>query len=90
MFFAEAQLTWISGEELVQTYAVEGTRHSRSFCRQCGTPLPQILGGDRLKLPAGSLDTPAGARPLAHIFTGSRADWDDHLEDVPSFAERPG
>ena len=90
MFFAGAELTWLSGGDMVQTYAVEGTRHSRSFCRQCGTPLPQILGGDRLKLPAGSLDSATDRRPLAHIWTASRADWDDHLETVPGFPDRPG
>ena len=88
MFLGQATLTWLSGADLVRSYAVEGTRHTRSFCGQCGAPLPQLTG-DRLKLPAGSLDSRAERRPLAHIWVAARADWDDHLEDVPGFAERP-
>lgn len=90
MFLADAALTFISGSDLITTFSVEGARHSRAFCSRCGSPLPMAQPGDRVKLPAGSLDTAAGMRPLAHIWTASRADWDDHLEDVPGFDERPG
>lgn len=90
MFLADAVLDFTQGEELLSSFNVEGARHSRSFCSRCGSPMPVAQGGDRVKLPAGSLDTAAGMRPLAHIWTASRADWDDHLEDVPGFDERPG
>ena len=90
MFLADAVLQFTQGEALMTTFAVEGARHARAFCSRCGSPMPMAQPGGRVKLPAGSLDTAAGMRPLAHIWTASRADWDEHLEDVPGFDERPG
>lgn len=90
LFSSDARLTWLMGEELVRTFNVEGTRFTRSFCPTCGSALPNVAASGMLKVPAGSLDTPVSLRPEAHIFAGSRADWDHHLEEVPSFDERPG
>lgn len=90
LFSNSARLTWLSGEDQVRSFTVEGTRFTRSFCVNCGSFLPNVAANGRLKVPAGSLDTPVSLRPVAHIFAGSRADWDDHLEDVPSYDERPG
>lgn len=90
MFVPDGVLVWLSGEDLLTTFAVEGAQHARSFCSRCGSPMPIVRTGGRVKLPAGCLDTDAGMRPRAHIWTASRADWDDHLEDVPGFDERPG
>lgn len=90
LFSNNARLSWLAGEELVQSFTVEGTRFTRSFCPACGSALPNVAAAGRLKVPAGSLDTPVSLRPEAHIFTGSRANWDQHLEDVPSYDERPG
>lgn len=89
LFSDAARLRWLVGEDLVRTYAVPGTRFVSSFCACCGSALPNVAPGGRLKVPAGSLETPVGLRPIAHIFADSRADWDDHLEDVPAFATRP-
>ena len=90
MFIPDGKLVWLSGEDVVTSFAVEGAQHARAFCSRCGSPVPMVRPGGRVKLPAGSLDTNAGMRPLAHIWTGSRADWDEHLEDVTAFDERPG
>ena len=90
MFVPDGVLVWLSGEDLLTTFAVEGAQHARAFCSRCGSPMPIVRTGGRVKLPAGCLDTDAGMRPRAHIWTASRADWDDHLEDVPGFDERPG
>lgn len=90
LFSNTAQLTWLSGEDRVQSFTVEGTRFTRSFCLTCGSFLPNVAANGRLKVPAGSLDTPVSLRPEAHIFAGSRADWDHELEDVPAFDRRPG
>lgn len=90
LFAPGAELTWLAGEDLIRSYAVEGTRFSRSFCGTCGSMLPQAAANGVVKVPAGSLDTPLAMRPLGHIFMGSRADWDHDLENVPGFDERPG
>ncbi len=90
--FAEgASLEWRSGADKVKTYQVPDTRFRKSFCTECGAAVPILQpNGTALIVPAGCLDTPVDIRPNAHIFVASRANWDDHLEDVPGFDERPG
>lgn len=89
LFSSSAKLTWLSGEEKVRRYDVEGTRHQRAFCSECGSAAPRVhpLGG--VVVPAGSLDTPLDVRPTAHICCASRATWDADLESVPKFDGLP-
>ncbi|WP_189437939.1 GFA family protein [Pseudovibrio japonicus] len=90
LFSFDADFTCTSGEEAIKSYHVPSTRHQRSFCESCGSPVPTY---DRehnfLVVPAGSLDTPVHAEPTARIFMGSKANWDEHLEDVPKFEKLP-
>ena len=88
LFATSAEITWLSGEEKVTSFALAGTRHARSFCATCGGALPSVQG-KVLVVPAGSLDTPVVKRPGAHIKLASRADWDCALQDVPSFDDLP-
>lgn len=91
VFSTDFELSWLSGEGNTTHYLVPGTRHSRHFCNSCGSPLPRTSAdGARLVVPAGSLDTQLHVRPAAHIFTASRANWDDELENVPAFPGLPG
>jgi len=91
LFSGNAQLYWLSGEASVKSFDVAGSRHRRSFCAECGSALPNWQqGGALLVVPAGSLDTPIGLRPTAHIHNASRADWDHDLDDVPGFDGLPG
>ena len=68
----------------------------RHFCRECGSPIistrtsvPEIV-----RVRVGTLDSPIGARPAAHIFVGSKAEWEEICDDLPQHAgfepERPG
>jgi hypothetical protein len=91
LFAPGATIVWNAGEERVKTYSVPDSRHQRSFCGDCGSPLPGLhAGGAFAVVPAGSLDSPVKARPTAHICCASRAEWDDRLEDVPSLDGLPG
>jgi hypothetical protein len=90
MFVTEAAIEWLSGADSVRTFRIPDTRHARSFCMACGSALPRAhAGGPGVVVPAGSIDSPLGLRPTAHIFAASRADWDDHLEEVPRFDGPP-
>lgn len=88
LFATKAELTWLSGEDQVASFALAGTRHARSFCKTCGGALPSVQG-PLLVVPAGSLDTSLAKRPDAHINVASRADWDWELEHVASFEALP-
>lgn len=91
LFSTEARLDWLSGEEKVRTFQLPETRHQRSFCADCGSALPGLqMGGALLVVPAGSLDSPLPMRPNAHINVASRADWDEHLEEISRLDGLPG
>ncbi|EEA94667.1 glutathione-dependent formaldehyde-activating, GFA [Pseudovibrio sp. JE062] len=90
LFAFDADFTCSAGEDSIKSYNVPSSRHRRSFCESCGSPVPTY---DRensfIVVPAGSLDTPVSAEPTAHIFMGSKANWDEKLEDVTKFDELP-
>lgn len=90
LFSASTEIEWLAGEASIRTFRVEGTRHQRSFCVECGSAVPRLHPHGGLVAPAGSLDTPLSVRPTAHICLASKADWDDRLEDAPKFDGLPG
>lgn len=91
LFAFEASLDWLSGRESVKTYKLAGTRHEKSFCVECGCPLPSAPNnGAFVVVPAGALDTPVTLRPTAHIHCASRAEWEDALPDTRRMDGLPG
>ena len=89
LFSKSATLVWLSGADAVTSFTLPGTRHSKSFCKQCGSALPNTLAEGLLIVPAGSLDTPVNILPDAHIFSSSKARWAVGLDDVPEFDTLP-
>lgn len=86
LFSSTAEITWLSGQELIKTYKVPASRHQKSFCGRCGSAVPSMHeDGTMLVVPAGSLDSAVDMRPDAHICAASRTSWDQHLDDLPSF-----
>lgn len=65
----------------------------RHFCRECGSPIfstrASVPGVVRVRI--GTLDLPLDARPEAHIFVESKAEWDAIHDGLPQYASRePG
>lgn len=89
LFSMSAKLSWVSGQELVKTFHLDGTRFQKSFCENCGAALPTLHVSGRLLVPAGCLDSDMSMRPTAHIFTDSRALWDKDLQTVVEFERFP-
>ncbi|TCS40992.1 GFA family protein [Reinekea marinisedimentorum] len=85
LFSVSAQLTWLSGADAVTSFTLPGTRHSKSFCQWCGSALPNTQAKGLLVVPAGCLDTQVSMAPVAHLFTASKADWDEGLHQLPSY-----
>jgi len=83
LFSSSATIEWLSGRDRIRTFRVPNTRHSKSFCAECGSALPRVEAEGALVVPAGSLDDAIAIRPDAHIFVADRADWDDKLAEVP-------
>lgn len=90
LFSQSAILRWQSGEDTVCSFTLPGTRHSKSFCKLCGSALPSVqMAGSLLVVPAGCLDSKLTIQPTAHIFTSSRATWETSLGKTPSFESLP-
>ena len=84
-----AQLTWESGEELVQKYEPESGFKSH-FCSRCGSPLPNLTAADSAWwVPVGLLEETGELRVAAHLFVGSRAAWDVVADSGERFDEMP-
>lgn len=80
----------VQGESLLKAYSASPGKE-RVFCGVCGSPLfSRLLSRPEvLRLRAGTLDTPLGRKPDAHIFATSKAGWYDIHDDLPQYAERP-
>jgi hypothetical protein len=90
LFSSTATLKWTSGEDKITQFTLPGTRHSRSFCRVCGSAVPMMqMNGALLVVPAGSLNSEVRIKPEAHLFVASRAGWDEALETVPRIEKLP-
>ena len=83
------QLSWNSGEELIQEYQSE-TGFKSHFCSRCGSPLPNLTAQDSAWwVPVGLLEGDQGLQVGAHVFVGSRAGWDVVAESGQQFDEMP-
>lgn len=89
LFSKSAELRWLSGTDAVTSFQLSGTCHRKSFCSRCGSALPSTEAAGVLVVPAGCLDTAVGLSPTAHLFIGSKADWEKELEEVPTFEALP-
>jgi hypothetical protein len=89
LFSHSAELVWHSGADAVASFTLPGTRHSKSFCKLCGSSLPNTHIAGLLVVPAGCLDTDITMLPNAHIFLSSKAMWDKGAGDVPEFEGLP-
>ena len=90
--FVIAPLTgfrWIQGEDAIVSYA--STAHShRSFCRHCGSVAPNLMPEAGIAAcPAGNLMGDFSVDSQAHIFVGSKAEWEILTDSLPRFDEYP-
>ena len=76
-----------AGAELLRAFESSPGKE-RVFCSRCGSPLlsRRPAEPDFLRLRIGTLDTPVGAKPAAHIFAASKAEWDVIGDGVPQYA----
>ena len=75
---------------LFRSYKVPEARYfTQTFCEICGSPMP-VRDAERgiAIVPLGGLDGDSPARPVEHIFVGSRAPWFTIADDLPQYAEQ--
>jgi len=85
------QFRYTRGEELVASYKVPDARFfTVSFCTRCGSSVPVVSLPRALAIiPLGALDCEPGMKPMAHVFTGSKAPWFDIADSTPQHVEAP-
>jgi hypothetical protein len=81
-------LRWLSGRDAVRTYE-SSPGGGRPFCARCGSNVPNEALPGLVLVPLGNLEGEPDARPIAHIFVGSKAPWFEIAGDLPRFEEYP-
>ena len=90
VFVSSERFHWISGETDVVNYKMPDARvKGTAFCRNCGSLVARVRDAGSMQIPAGSLDCDPGVRPIANIFTDSKAPWISLDERIACFPEYP-
>ena len=62
---------------------------TRYFCKHCGSPIKsentKVPGKLRVRL--GTIDSDILENPQAHIFTASKANWENICDEVPQYEQ---
>ncbi len=73
-YYQSSELRYSQGEDAIENHE-SSTGFMRSFCKHCGSPLPEVSNDSaEVYVPAGLMDDDPGVRPAEHIFTESKAD----------------
>ena len=75
-----------SGAELLKSFEASPGKQ-RVFCNVCGSPIyskKDALPGV-LRIRVGLINEPLSVRPVAHFYTGSKANWWSINDDLPQF-----
>ena len=51
LFSKSAKIVWESGSDAVTSFTLPNTRHSKSFCKRCGSALPNTRIADSIAHP---------------------------------------
>lgn len=83
----EAGFRWLRNDTVVRWESAPGWY--RSFCGRCGSVVPGDPADGNMFVPAGPMDDDPQVRPLAHIFTASKAPWYEIRDSLPQFDAYP-
>lgn len=91
LFVKNGSLDFTGDASLIKFFKLpEAERFTRTFCAQCGGPLPREIAPMKLVfIPAGTLDDEPNIKPQARIFQDSKAAWSCSSEELPCFANYP-
>jgi hypothetical protein len=83
---ARDQLRLVSGQSTLLVWGDADGNHTR--CGICGSLLFSVVS-PRVHVAFGSLKDEPALKPTAHIFVGSKASWEEILDDLPQHDEYP-
>jgi hypothetical protein len=83
---AANEFTLTAGEQLLTRYE-PSPGYAKYFCSLCGSPIiskseqkPSVV---RVRI--GTIESDIAERPMAHIFVGSKANWEEVNDALPQF-----
>lgn len=80
------QFRLVSGDDMLTGYeATPG--ETKYFCKVCGSPIlsrSQARPG-QVRVRLGTIDSDITERPMAHLFVGSKANWDGIFDELPQY-----
>ena len=79
---------YVSGEDDIVEYE-SSPGFIRSFCRHCGSVVPNTKLGDIVAIPIGGLDGQLNRAVDAHIYVADKACWHDISDELPQHAYYP-
>ncbi len=76
----------IAGETELTGYE-SSPGQTKYFCRHCGSPIMSrnTARPDQVRVRLGTIESDIAERPQAHIFAGSKANWEDICGDLPRY-----
>lgn len=81
--------SFISGEEKITKFKLADGFTSH-FCSICGSPVPnQLRDTDKVWVPAGALPGEMDSKVVVHIYTGSKAAWENEISCGKQYDEMP-
>ncbi|MDH5485426.1 MAG: GFA family protein [Gammaproteobacteria bacterium] len=83
---------FIQGENNLSTYE-SSPGQTRYFCTTCGAPImsQNIKAPEQIRIRLGTIESDITEKPMAHIFSTSKANWEDICGDLPQYPEyEPG
>jgi len=60
---------------------------TKYFCQHCGSPIisKSLSNPDKVRVRLGVIESNINERPAAHIFTTSKANWEEISDDLPQY-----
>ncbi len=82
---------WTQGEAQIAQWTKPGSQWETWFCKTCGSRLPGRNDPQRMFIPAGLLPgSGLGLQVRAHIWVGSKAEWDEPGDQAPQYEQAYG
>ena len=77
---------FLSGEEKLIAYQ-SSPGQKKYFCQVCGSPIMSKAEekSDQVRIRLGTITSEIKERPEAHIFTTSKANWEEITGDLPQY-----
>jgi len=86
-FAEKAEFKFISGEDNLTAFE-SPPYNIKYFCKTCGSPMlarNAKLYPDKVRVRMGTFESEVSEQPVAHIFSTSKAEWDEICDGLPQY-----